>query len=207
MTKARSSAAVPTIVLISLVLTACGQEEQRSLVEMELTYYWIAAPLAGDGGEAVPLLDLEGIEIARVPETFARRVAMEGTGRLLDGRLVNISNAEPWPGSRFMLVDTGVAPHGLDARGEPLVPFVTVAVDPEVVPLGATLYAPTLAGFALPDGTTHDGRLRAGDTGYTISGHHLDLFTGTHAFYQELDLALGERTTIEVEIRAGPDPH
>jgi 3D (Asp-Asp-Asp) domain-containing protein len=165
---------------------------------MELTYYWVAAPREGDDASPlVPLLDLEGQELARVHQAFAERIALEGTGRLADGRLVNVASDEVWPQVRFMFADTD---WGLDARGEPLVPYRSVAVDPALVPLGTHLYAPALDGLRLPDGTTHDGCLLAADVGTGIQGAHLDLFAGTREHYEQLDQALGEATALEVQI-------
>ena len=63
-----------------------------------------------------------------------------------------------------------------------LIPFRTVAVDPEHIPYGSVLYVPAARGLEveLADGTvrTHDGYFFAGDTGGAIRVNHIDVFTG-----------------------------
>ncbi len=59
--------------------------------------------------------------------------------------------------------------HGITFSGTPAKPFHTVAVDPEVVPLGAWLYIEGL------------GWWRAEDTGNMIKGNRLDICLPTRA--------------------------
>lgn len=69
------------------------------------------------------------------------------------------------------------------ALGVPLVPWRSVAVDPEVVPLGSLgrLVVP------LPDGSTFDALVVAMDTGTAITGAgRLDLFCGPDARGEEV---------------------
>ena len=66
-----------------------------------------------------------------------------------------------------------------------LVPFRTIAVDPEEIPFGSTLYIPEARGAQFINSTgdtlTHDGYFFAGDTGSAIQGNHIDVFVGTAA--------------------------
>ena len=74
---------------------------------------------------------------------------------------------------------------GLGVDGYRLVPFRTVATDPNVVPTGTVLFIPGLRGklLHLPDGGTayHNGYVFAADKGGSITGNHIDFFTGTEA--------------------------
>ena len=59
-------------------------------------------------------------------------------------------------------------------------PFRSIAVDPRYIPIGATVYVPELVGIELPDGTHHDGCLRADDMGGAIKQHKLDFFVESY---------------------------
>ncbi len=62
---------------------------------------------------------------------------------------------------------------GMTARGVPALPYVSVAVDPEEIPLGSTV----LVDYG--DGEIHC--YRADDVGTSIRGNHIDLCVSTHA--------------------------
>jgi len=65
-----------------------------------------------------------------------------------------------------------------------LVPFRTIAVDPQFIPYGTVIYIPKARGMKLilPNGNTaiHDGYFFAGDTGGAIKQWHIDVFTGVY---------------------------
>jgi 3D (Asp-Asp-Asp) domain-containing protein len=67
-------------------------------------------------------------------------------------------------------------------RNFALVPYRTIAVDPNVLPYGSVIYVPAARGAAmvLPTGETfsHDGYFFAGDTGGAIKRNHIDVFCG-----------------------------
>lgn len=71
---------------------------------------------------------------------------------------------------------------GITASGVRATPGVTVAVDPDVIPLGADV----LVDYG--DGKIH--YYRADDTGGAVRGNHIDLCVGTH----DEALQLGRRT-------------
>lgn len=125
-------------------------------------------------------------EIAEVSPEFANQLAIQGTGKLNDGRVLNIwgrcacghspcfkATANQW---------------GTAGTNHPLQPFRTVAVDPRVVKLGSLLYVPLLEGRVMPGrppwgGFVHDGCVVADDTGGHIDGNRLDLFVGRKAYF------------------------
>ena len=65
-----------------------------------------------------------------------------------------------------------------------LVPYRTIAVDPQFIPYGTVIYIPKARGtkITLPNGKTavHDGYFFAGDTGGAIKQLHIDVFTGVY---------------------------
>lgn len=78
--------------------------------------------------------------------------------------------------ARFKAVDH---PLGCGVRNIPLMPFRTIAVDTNIIPIGSVIYVPELRGRAFHhDGKDlmHDGYLFAGDRGGAIRGKHIDVF-------------------------------
>jgi 3D (Asp-Asp-Asp) domain-containing protein len=117
--------------------------------------------------------------LAEVDRAFARQLHLQGTGKLRDGRVVNTSGSCRCPRSPcFMEIHAAWA---IGANSGRLAPFRSVAVDPQVVPLGTILYVPELDGVRMPGkapwgGFVHDGCVVAEDRGGGIRGHSLDFF-------------------------------
>jgi len=124
--------------------------------------------------------------IAEVAKEFASELAVQGTGKLHDGRVVNIWGACNCKHSPCFKVTQ--AQWGTAGSGKPLQPFRTMAVDPRVVKLGSWLYVPLLEGRTMPGrppwgGYVHDGCVIADDTGGHIAGNRLDLFVGRRGYF------------------------
>lgn len=71
--------------------------------------------------------------------------------------------------------------NGITASGRRVTPYVSCAVDPDVIPLGSTVML------------EHNGEmvyLRADDTGGAVNGNHIDIAVPTHDFA----LSLGVQT-------------
>ena len=87
-------------------------------------------------------------------------------------------NVESWGSVRWK-ISSGF---GEGVQGYKLVPYRTVAVDPNVIAYGSVLFIPDAVGseISISDSTTflHDGYFFAGDTGGAIKGNHIDVFTG-----------------------------
>lgn len=124
--------------------------------------------------------------IADVSPDFAKALQLQGTGKLRDGRVLNIAgrcHCDHTPCFQVTPTQWGTA-----GTGRPLQPFRTVAVDPKVVKLGSLLYVPLLEGRVMPGrppwgGYVHDGCVVADDTGGHIDGNQLDLFVGRKAYF------------------------
>jgi 3D (Asp-Asp-Asp) domain-containing protein len=126
--------------------------------------------------------------IAQVNRAFAAAAEMQGTGKLRDGRTVNVTGACECDHSPCLRVTGSL--WGTGAR-KALAPFRTVAVDRKLVPLGQLLYIPALEGRTMPGrapwgGFVHDGCVVAEDTGGAISGKRLDFFVARKSYYQAL---------------------
>lgn len=149
------------------------------------------APVTATAAPAlIPLNDQSCVPLAHVTPAFAAQVAMQGTGRLRDGRLVNVASRCACGRRCFHIVPASKA-WGTGGSGRALVPYRSVAVDPKVVKMGSTLYIPALDGLRMPGpagvgGFVHDGCVVAVDTGGGIDGHQLDLFVGRRAYYKAL---------------------
>lgn len=165
------------------------------------TYYWTYNPADEPVDMTTPLVgmkDLSGAVIATVPEALAERIAMEGSGFLPDGRLLNLANDSGWPGSRFLEVDQSVAPWGYDAQGQALVPWRSLAADPTVIPSGSDVYIKEFDGITVPSGLVHDGWFKAVDTSHSFSGFQVDIFTATYPHYQAINTQLNELSVFEL---------
>lgn len=81
--------------------------------------------------------------------------------------------------SRFMYSRSQFG-HGV--QGLNLVPYRSIAVDPDIIPIGSVVYIPRARGLAIqsPNGSslTHDGYFFAADVGSAISGNQIDVFGG-----------------------------
>lgn len=124
--------------------------------------------------------------IAEVSKEFAAALALQGTGQLRDGRVVNVWGHCSCDHSPCFKVTE--FKWGTSGSGRPLQPFRTVAVDPKVIKLGSLLHVPILEGRTMPGrspwgGFVHDGCVVADDTGGGIDGHQLDLFVGRKGYY------------------------
>ncbi len=152
----------------------------------QLTQYWVASEAPGaNERHAVRLTDRQGSTLAWACGRFASNLAMEGTGRTWDGRILNWETRQ---GRRacFTEVDTGLYPYGIGVRGYALVPFRSLAVDTRYIRVGHTVEIPELIGLPLPAGGTHDGCFVAVDGGGAIRGHHIDLFVSSRGAWSAL---------------------
>jgi hypothetical protein len=171
-----------------------------SLGVFDITYYWVAYEGDFDPAPTSDIGTCDGQTIATVPTAFADALALEGSGRLLDDRMINIGGCGCAGGyDCFAELDATQFPWGQGSESNALVPFVTIATDTAVLAFGTSVYVPDLDGQPLPGGGTHDGCLRAGDVGGSIDGMHIDWFVGLRDNYLTLDPDVPE----QVELFAG----
>ncbi len=172
--------------LAALAHPATAGDDGRLLGTGVLSYYCVARESAGP--RDTTLCTTKGKPLAKVTRRTALAARLQGTVLLEDARLLNVAGG-PCPckfGPCFMEVDRKTHPFGLGARGNPLIPYRTVAVDPKHIPLGARLFVASLVGLPVPSadgqGTTpHDGCVTAGDVGGGVDGLQIDFFVGACA--------------------------
>jgi 3D (Asp-Asp-Asp) domain-containing protein len=155
-------------------------DARKKIGDLKPTFYWVALEERNDGPSTYELKDLEGRVLARVSEKFWRAIRLEGTGKLLDGRVLNYDGRVTLPDGtveiRYVVCPKD-APYGYGLERRKLVPFRSVAIDPRVVPMDSTVYIPKARGARLPDGSIHDGYFRAIDIGDAIQNKRIDIFT------------------------------
>jgi 3D (Asp-Asp-Asp) domain-containing protein len=130
--------------------------------------------------------------IADVSRDFLAQLRLQGTGKLRDGRVVNIwSQCSCARSPCFKVMAHKAHKWGTGGAGKALQPFRTVAADRRVIKQGSLLYLPMLEGRTMPGrapwgGFVHDGCVVAEDTGGGINGHQLDLFVGRRSYFYAL---------------------
>lgn len=166
------------------------------------SYYWIALETNDGQPRNVPLLDMAGNTLQMVSQKFLTDLKMEGTGRLLNGKMVNFKGRVTKPDgtleTRWRWCGPE-APYGYGYEDLLLVPFKSVAVDPTVIPLGSRVYIPAVRGAPLPDGSIHDGIFYAIDIGAAIVDKKIDIFTSfgnQAAVFEKFGLETGKMTKI-----------
>jgi len=165
-----------------------ASESRRLVGSFRPTFYCLAdesnGRYAGLPADA-EILDIYGRTIARVCGEFKRKADLEGSARLIDGRVINFAGRAP-DGIRYRVVygaeyGLGAANAEYTSSTEPykLIPYRSVAVDPKQIPLGSVLFIPRAEGVPLPGGEEHDGYFLAHDVGGAITSQRIDLFVGT----------------------------
>jgi hypothetical protein len=141
----------------------------------------------------VELYTKDGFFMSRVQERFACSLRLEGSGLMMDDRVVNYTGPCKFGyGTCFEELDISLHPFGRGAGTRPLIPFKSVAVDPKVIAIGEPVYVPEFDGLTLPDGSIHDGCVRADDTGGGIKKRKMDFFVVTYGNFRFLlDQLLG----------------
>jgi len=143
--------------------------------DLKPTFYWVAMETNDGGAKVKELKDIDGNVIARISNKFYTEIRMEGTGKMLDGRVINFHVRVN--GDIRWRVCPPEAPYGYGIEDYVLTPFRSVAVDPNVVPIPSKIFIPAAKGTPLPDGSIHDGIFDAVDIGSAIQNQRIDIFT------------------------------
>lgn len=143
--------------------------------DLKPTFYWVGIEPVDHQPKKNPLLDVNNRVLANVSDSFFKTIRLEGTGKMLDGRIINfhvrVGEEIKWR------VCPPSAPYGYGLEDYVLKPFHSVAVDPNVIPIPSRVYIPAAKGVRLPDGSIHDGYFEAVDIGSAIQEKRIDVFT------------------------------
>lgn len=149
------------------------------------------------------VLAMDGTVLAKVTPRFMKDLAMEGSAKLRDGRVLN------WAGrinneSRYHFTKLA---WGRGTGACALAPFRTIAADPAQIPSGAVVRIAETVGMKLPDGTRSDGLWRAEDTGSAILHDRIDLFIGRKSDAAFLTAAgIANMAALRISLVAHPLP-
>ena len=151
----------------------------KKIGNLSPSFYWVALEQDSNEERTVDLLDINGGLLLRVTPSFFKQLKMEGTGKLVDGRIINFHTRVDTPNGKEIRwrICPADAPFGYGLEDRKLEAFKSVAVDPTVVPMGSKLYIPAARGAELPDGTIHNGVFNAVDVGDAIKNRRIDVFT------------------------------
>lgn len=185
------------------LVTDANTSRMQLIGKLRPSFYWIALETNDGKPKDQKLLDVDGNLLATVSATYLKKLNMEGTGQLLDGRIINFKARLTHPdGSkeiRWRICDPKVAPYGYGYADIPLNAFRSTAVDPKVIPLGSQIYIPAAVGAVLPDGSVHDGFFTAVDIGDLIQDKKIDIFTSfgdQSKVFESMGLETGKITDI-----------
>ena len=163
-------------------------EPDRKLGSFKLTYYYMAEQEGGR--KSVQLYNRKGCQrIARVSRKDAKQLALQGGGKLDDGRILIYAGRCKCSSAPCYSLAESSHEWGTGVEDRPLSPFRSVAVDPNRVAIGTVLYVPELDGLTIPGrlpegGQVHDGCVVADDRGGGIKGRQLDLFMAKEIHYR-----------------------
>jgi 3D (Asp-Asp-Asp) domain-containing protein len=133
----------------------------------------------------VPILGLDLKPLAWTSKKYKRILDLEGSGLLLSGQVANFAARN---GTEILYRFTRHQ-FGLGVGNCPLAPFRSIAVDPEMIPLGSKVFIQETVGMVLPDGSVHDGYWDAIDIGSAIKKDRIDLYVGLNKHAETLTRA------------------
>lgn len=161
------------------------------------TNYFLPYYQNGEGNYALRNLSGQSLGVTLTRHQWCR-AGMEGSVRvrMADGKIETFNYAGEsssqtvycadiyprYPKTGWVKFRMAVGEFGDGVREYKLIPFRTIAVDPNTIPYGSVVYIDGARGakIELPNGKTvvHDGYFFAGDTGGAIKQNHIDVFTG-----------------------------
>jgi 3D (Asp-Asp-Asp) domain-containing protein len=160
---------------------------RAALGSFKMTYYWVAnEPKSAKG--TVAIVDKTCRRVARVSKRFRRRLRLEGSGKLKDGRMITKAGGCECAGACYWVAGEDHQ-WGSGVANRPLKPFRSVAVDPKQVKIGSWLYIAELDGLTMPGagevgGFVHDGCVVADDRGGGVRGKQIDFFAARRDNYK-----------------------
>lgn len=191
------------IALISITAIA---DEGTSLGLFKNTGYFLREESEFEGqAKDTDVLTPSGTVLARVNHDYKRLLNIEGSGLLMDGRVVTNAGTR---GGIIRYVESSIHGYGITASGCAAIPFKTIAVDPRLIPLGTVVHIQETEGMPLPDGSHHNGNWVAMDTGSAIQGHRIDLYIGSRRLASTLNsFGIRDMMSMTLSIARPRDPN
>lgn len=140
-----------------------------SLGKFKITYYWIVSEVEYTGRREIPLYLEDGTRLGYYPKKFVADFKKESVARLRDGRVISYLKKK---GAAKVVTEP------LGHQGYTLTAFKSVAVDPNLIPLGSRIYIPQYEGLYLGSAGVHNGIFYAHDIGSAVKGSHIDIYIG-----------------------------
>ncbi len=137
---------------------------------------WAAAfpaadPVAYETAVAADPVAIESVESANGSDTAPTDLTAEQAAMMAED--------PDWSAKASLYHAGGGGATGNDSLGCRPVAMRTLATDPRVIPRRTRLFIRETVGMRMPDGTRHDGYWYASDTGGSIRGQRVDLYTGS----------------------------
>lgn len=156
----------------SWLFAALGPQEKvetaRYLGKFKITYYWVVDEKDYPRTRTTPLYTQDGRLLGKFSPAFVKDFKTESAARLRDGRCISYLKRQ----DRVVVVDKF-----LGYGGYKLTELKSIAVDPELIPLGSKVYIPQAEGV-LVAGKRLNGIFYANDIGSAVKGRHIDIFLG-----------------------------
>jgi hypothetical protein len=180
----------------------------------KITYYWFLWEEDFGGAQSTQLVDASCKPLVNVRKDFADSVCLEGSGKLLDGKGINLEGTCSCGyacGDEgkvcFFTYNLATAPWGLGSSPDiALVPLRSVAMNRDELK-NKSVYLKVFDGVSMSSlrgvgGFVHDGCFRVDDESYSFGAEGVDIFVGPKQLYPELEGKAAESNT-DVEVRAG----
>lgn len=151
----------------------------RYLGKFKVTYYWVVEESDYPKSRTTPLYTVDGKLLGRFSSAFVKDFKTESAARLRDGRCISYLKRS----DKVKVVDRFLG-HG----GFTLTELKSIAVDPEIIPLGSKLYIPQFEGVSVNDRQLN-GVFYAHDIGSAVKGKHIDVFIGKRDYMRFLSSA------------------
>ena len=181
-----------------------------------ITSYMSASESDNGNNKIIPAVDNNGNKLAMLDPHFFANLALEGTGKLNDGRVLNVTSkyvtapqvvkdvllpvCKQMFGNNYKYggINSDASkyfaykvlgpqfPWGIGMRNEPLKLWHSLAADQKLVPFGTKVYILELDGMIMPDGYVHNGWCQVDDTGSAIKLNHFDWFIGKKSFMKQI---------------------
>lgn len=152
------------LVFKDTVITQSPEGAMKYLGKFRVTFYWIVRETDYNGPKDTPLYLENGSLLGYFDYDFVQDFKKEACAELKNGKWISYLKRA----NKVRVVNKF-----LGFNGYTITPFQSIAVDPEIIPLGSEVYIPALTKL-----TSHNGRVHAHDIGSMIQNHRIDIFVG-----------------------------